>query len=411
MKVLAIIAEYNPMHNGHIYQINEAKKAINPDFCIAIMSGNFTQRGEPALLSKWERASIAVSCGLDLILELPAAFACNNSEYFAKGSVEILNRLGVITHLVFGSESGNLDELQALSTLLVNEDSQISAKIKEFSKNGISHFEARKNALQEIVGEKYANLMLNSNDILAIEYLRQLKLTNSSITPFTIKREGSSFNSSTVSSSNFLSATAIRTLLKSENKTRSIKDIENHVPASTFSAISTLSFEYLSQIDERYFTALGAMILNNESALPSIFSVTEGIENRICRYFSQSASLSELKDFLYSKRYAKSRINRILSHILLGLTKESMALFTKSDLYYARILAFNESARFLLREIKKNKAEDLPLITNLSKEASSPALQNNPLLMFDIKAGNIYSLLCGNRLYGGSDFVNSPKMR
>ena len=163
-------------------------------------------------------------------------------------------------------------------------------------------------------------------------------------------------NSSTVSSSNFLSATAIRALLKSENKTRSIKDIKNHVPASTFSAISTLSFEYLSQIDERYFTALGAIILNNESALPSIFSVTEGIENRICRYFSQSASLSELKESLYSKRYAKSRINRILSHILLGLTKENMAQLTENDFYYARILAFNESARFLLREIKKKKS-------------------------------------------------------
>ncbi|MGP1569945.1 MAG: nucleotidyltransferase [Eubacteriales bacterium] len=410
MKVLAIIAEYNPMHNGHIYQITQAKKLINPDYCIAIISGNFTQRGELSILSKWDKASIAVTCGIDLVIELPTLFACNNSEYFAKGSIEILNRLGVVTHLAFGSESGNLNMLSEIADLLTTRELEISAKIKKFSKSGISHFEARKSAIEHFAGREYANLMLNSNDILALEYLKHLKSTKSHIKPLAIKREGSEFNSFKITAETFISATCIRNFLSQPENFNTLKKIEGFVPKATLNALKSVSFEQLQKMDERYFTALGAIILNSNSNLVDIFSITEGLENRIYRYFLESTSLQELREKLFSKRYAKSRINRILSHILLNITKKDVAYIDEQSPYYARILAFNAQKSGLLKEVKKTKTDDLPIITNLSKDINSPVLKNNPILKFDIKASNIYALLCANSLYYSSDLVNSPRI-
>lgn len=410
MNVLAIIAEYNPMHNGHIYQIEQVKKLVNPDYCIAIISGYFTQRGDLSILSKWDKASIATACGVDLVIELPTVFACNNSEYFAKGAIEILNRLGVVTHLAFGSESGNIYNLLALADSMMIHFDQISAKIKDLSKNGISHFEARRNALEQLFGSDTANLMLNSNDILAIEYLKQLRLANSDIIPIAVKRKGSAFNFAEMSQDSFLSATAIRTFLSKADALTSLDSIAPFVPIQTLNAIKLISHEQLYKIDERYFTALGAILLNSHSDLAEIFSITEGLQNRIYRHFKESLTLQELKEKLYSKRYAKSRINRTLSQILLNITKKDIKEVIDQNLYYARILAFNASSSNLIKEIKKNKAVDLPLITNLSKEINSPALKYNTLLNFDIKAGNLYALLNGQSLHTGSDFVNSPRV-
>ncbi len=408
MKVLAIIAEYNPMHNGHIYQISEAKKLISPDYCIAIMSGNFTQRGELSLLSKWEKAAIAVKCGLDLVIELPTVFACNNAEYFAKGAVEILNRLKTVTHLAFGSECGDIKTLSETSEFLITYDDNISHKIKELSKSGISYFEAQKKAVAALSNSNRFAIFSNSNDILAIEYIKKMKLTDSTIMPVAIKRCGGAFNSINTKQNAFLSATAIRNFLSQKENFNSYENIENFVPIETLKALKSGSYKEFQKRDELYFAMLGANILNENTDLAQIFSITEGLENRILRCFKESASLSSLKQKLYSKRYAKSRINRSLSHILLGITKKDISDMLNLRPYYARILAFNAAKTELLKTVKKNKADDLPLITNLNKEINQPALKNNPLLNFDIKASNIFALLTLQSFYDCSDLTHSP---
>lgn len=406
MKVIAIIAEYNPLHNGHIYQLERAKDELNPDYSIAIMSGNFTQRGEMSILSKWERAQIAVRAGLDLVIELPAIFACNNSEYFAKGAIEILNRLGIVTHLVFGSESGDTEELLKLSGFLIENEALFFTKIKEFSKLGFSHFESRQKSVEAMLGESYAKLLLNSNNILALEYLRQLKLTQSSIIPYTIKRNESNFNEAFNSLANFASASAIRNFVKESGDLNKLKKF---MPGYSLLALELLQKNTdFAMPDKLYFSALGAKLLDNSKDFSSFFAITEGLENRIISAFRKSKTIDELCQNASCKRYAKSRINRALSHVLLGITKDIVKGSIEKQEYYTRVLAFNSKKSSLLREIKKRKAEDFPLISNLNKELSSPALVSNRMLALDMNASDFYAMLHSKSIYENSDLVKSP---
>lgn len=410
MKVLAIIAEYYPLHNGHLYQFESAKAEIKPDFSIAIISGNFTQRGEPALLSKWQRADLALRAGFDLVLELPAVFACNSSEYFAKGAIEILGRLGVVSHLSFGSESGKVAVLAEISKILVDKDLEISTALRANAKSGISFFEARRNAIQTQIGEHSKNILQNSNNILAIEYLKQLYLQGSSIIPHTVKRKGGGYNSEfRLEHTEFLSASAIREVLSKQDKETAHKILSDFVPEYTLDALSNLNTETFEEVRKNYFTCLASIVLNRENELSEIFAITEGLENRIIAAIRKTKNLQDLKEALYSKRYAKSRIQRALTQSILGITKKDMKeILQRNDVYYARILGFRKESGELLKKIKKNKAEELSLISNLSKEINSPALKNNPILKFDIKSGNFYSLLNSKSMYESSDLVKNP---
>ncbi|HML38127.1 MAG TPA: nucleotidyltransferase family protein, partial [Bacillota bacterium] len=213
MKVLGIIAEYNPFHNGHRYHLEESVKLTSPDFTVCVMSGDFTQRGEPAMADKWIRAAATVENGVDLVLELPFAFACNNAEFFAAGAVDILNRLGCVTHLSFGSEAGELSALSQAADYLAYEDDELKNTIREFADQGLSFPRARYEAVKMCRGEAYSDVLRSANNILAVEYLKQLRLMKSEIEPVTVKRYGTGYHDMG-SYENIASATAIRHQVK-----------------------------------------------------------------------------------------------------------------------------------------------------------------------------------------------------
>lgn len=410
MKVLGIIAEYNPFHNGHLYQLQKSIDMIEADFVVAIISGNFTQRGEVALVSKWTRSEMAVKCGIDLVIELPFVFACNNAEYFAKGAIEILNRLDCITHLSFGSECGDLTVLKKTADFLSYESDEFKKSLKNKLDTGLSYPKARSEAIKECLGEEIAALMINPNNILAIEYLKQLRLTKSNITPVTVKRYAVNHHDD-ILTGNIASASAIRKSLISNT----FKDttIKNFVPAIVLELLmkdmeKSSSYNSNFNLDELYYKIVVSKILTTQpSALKEIFSVGEGLENKLKGSIRLSNNLTELKNNLKSKRYTATRISRILTHISIGLTKSDFNSILKRQEYYAHILAFNQNGAKLLKQIKKNEKAVIPCITNINKESNS--LNDCQLLLsYDLLASDFYNLLLNKNIYNNSDQLHTP---
>ncbi|WP_312355136.1 nucleotidyltransferase [Aminipila sp.] len=413
MRVLGIIAEYNPFHNGHLYQLQKSIDKTEADFVVAIMSGNFTQRGEAAMVSKWIRAEMAVQCGIDLVIELPFVFACNNAEYFAKGAIEILNRLGCITHLSFGSESGDLTELKHVSHFLSHESGEFKQEIKSHSDMGLSYPKARAEAVKKCLGENYSELMDSPNNILAIEYLKQLILTKSDIIPITVKRHGAHYHDHRLEGE-IASASAIRKALHSNGF--DINGIKSFLPEEAAEVLhNAISYSQSGNVkfnlDELYYKIVTSKILTTASCdLKEIFSVSEGLENKLSKSIRLAHSLTELKELLKSKRYTATRINRLLTHISMGLTKTDFKDILDKEEYYARILAFNQKGAVLLKSIKKEKRAALPCVTNINKE--SDCLQGCQLLLsYDLRAADFYNLLTDKNLYRFSDQLQKPYIK
>ena len=384
--VLGIVAEYNPFHNGHLYQLEKCKEQSSADYTVAVISGNFTQRGEVAILDKWNRAKMAILAGVDLVVELPFYFACNSAEYFAKGSIDILNALGNVTHLGFGSESGDVDALVDVANKLAVESDELKKAIKEKLDSGMSFPKARSEAL---CGE--AKLILQSpNNILAIEYIKNLLLTNSSIKPVTVKRYQKGYHEDGVLN-DISSATYIRQVLK-EKDIDSLKGVPNTTKEILKENIDNLTFND----DENLFNLLKYKILSSEPReLSYIFSVGEGIENKVIKEIRTCNSLEELIDKVKSKRYTRTRVQRIFAHMLVGLKKDA-------DIpQYIRVLGFNKKGSELLKEIKKKKLSTLPVVTNINKV-------QNINFDLDIRANDIYNLISKNDTYKYSDFIKQP---
>lgn len=415
MGVLGIIAEYNPFHNGHLYQLEESRKALNPDCTVAVMSGNFTQRGEPAMFSKWLRAEAAVKCGIDLVIELPFVFACNNAEYFAYGAVDILERLGCITHISFGSESGNIGQLEETAFFLSHESEEFKKHIRHFSDTGMSYPKARQEALAACLGREFSDLLSSPNNILAVEYLKQLKLRGSNIIPFTVKRFGAEYHDSSfphvIENQAISSASAIRKAFYSQT--------ENEVDDDTLTAFlpepvgdifhhNRQNIRPASAVDSDLYKILSSMILSTDiSRLKEIFSVNEGLENKLKNAVRISDSLDELKLNLISKRYTATRINRILMHLLTGLRKSSFTRIIEGRQNYARLLAFNQKGAALIKKIKNSDSVDLPVITNINKESDS-LLDCQLLLSYDTLASDLYNLIMEKNIYDCSDSRQKP---
>lgn len=411
MKVLGIIAEYNPFHNGHLYQLQKSIDMTEADFVVAIISGDFTQRGEAAVASKWTRAEMAVKCGIDLVIELPFVFACNNSEYFAKGAVEILNRLGCITHLSFGSESGDLSLLKNAALFLSQETHEFKLSLKNNLSTGCSYPRARSEATKECLGEKYSELLFNPNNILAIEYLKQLYLTDSNIIPITVKRYAASYYDNKLTG-NIASASAIRKALDSEDFDRSTTDvIKDFVPNAVWNLLIKNRGNISSfNPDELYFKMVTSKILTTScDDLKEFFSVGEGLENKLKESIRIADSLAQLEYALKSKRYTATRISRLLTHILIGLTKNDFNHILQNEEYYAHILGFNKKGAKLLKIIKNEKKVMLPLVTNINKESESLS-DCQLLLSYDLLASDFYNLLQNKNLYNNSDRLHKPYM-
>ncbi len=386
VNVLGIVAEYNPMHNGHAFQLEECKKQSNAEFTIAVMSGNFTQRGEPALLDKWIRAEMAVLAGVDLIIELPFYFACNSAEYFAKGAINILEDLGIVTHIGFGSESGDLKRIKEVSEKLIYEEKAIIENIKKYLSKGMNFPRARELAL-----DGYGDILKHPNNILAIEYIKELKKLNSQIKPVTIKRHKAEYHQKEFTDDIIGSGTAIREILREE-----VEKFNIPVPENLKKILYRHKYEFLFADDENYFKILKYEILkSNNKDLEKIFSIGEGLENKIKKEIRKSSNLNEFLDNIKSKRYTRTRLQRICTHIIMGFEKDV------SQDKYIRVLAFNNKGAALLKKIKKEGSQKRIIITNINKAEGVD-------YTMDTKATDIYNLIAQRDIYNNSDFVRGP---
>ncbi len=344
MKVAGIIAEYNPFHNGHKFHIEETKKQLSATHTVAVMSGNFVMRGEPALKDKKTRAEAAVSGGCDLVIELPVCYSLSSAEYFSYGGVYLLNALGVVDYLSFGSESGELKELYNVAEKLRNPGTV--ELLKAEMKSGIPVFKALSNLFPE-----YSDITDKPNNILGINYIKAIMKLESNIKPFTLKRKGADYNSDEVFGE-IASATAIR------NRVYENKDISLFLPRESAEIIGN------DFIKEENFDSLVtyALRMANKEKLKKYADVGEGLENLISKAAFENYGIKNIADGIKSKRYAYTRIKRIIYNILLDIPKEAR----EKNPEYIKVLAFNEKGREILRKAKDNAS--LPIITNLTKK-------------------------------------------
>lgn len=403
MKVLGIIAEYNPFHNGHLFHLEQSKLKIGAEYTVAVMSGNFTQRGEPAMANKWIRAQMAVENGVDLVLEIPFVYACNNAEYFAEGAVKVLDGLGCVTHLSFGSESGNLDDLKKICDLIVEESEDFKLHLKDLLSLGVSYPKARQGALEKCMKISNLEIISKSNNILGIEYLKQLAILKSKIIPFTVERKGASY-SDTCIAQELSSAMAIR---KELNDSGNLLKIANQVPEKTFQILSTMEPCVEAKWNDFYQMICYRILSSSPEELSKIFSVTEGLENRLKSQIDKCSQINDFIENIKTKRYTVTRIQRVIIHSLLGLSKDAFNDIEKNGQPYGRVLGFNKKGAELLSYMKKNNLNSIPILTNINKEIAKTE-EIEKILKYDILATDIYTLGSYKRNKFHLDYVKQP---
>lgn len=402
--VLAIIAEYNPLHNGHIYHIKKAKEQAKADFVIAVISGNFTQRGNCSILNKWEKAKMTLEAGVDMVIELPTIYSISSAENFASGAIKIIKKLNIVTHISFGIENENIIDLQKIADLLMEEPIKYKSILKHELKKGYSFPKARQNAIiQYFDDKKYEDILNGSNNILAIEYLKAMKQEKANFIPVGIKREKVSYNSKNVIN-NYASSTAIRELLIKNN----MKEVKRVVPKATYELLNKNIKNGTYNLDLINYTKmiiyrLRTMSLDEIAELPD---VNEGLENIIKKSANETNNLEELINKLKSKRYTQTKIQRILIYALLGITKKDMEM-SKKIIPYIRVLGINKNGKQLLKLINNNSIKNNTLIiTSVKKfETQNKNLKLKRLLELDKKSTNIYTIPYINNSNAESDYT------
>lgn len=378
MNILGIVAEYNPFHNGHLYHLKNAIEKTNANYTICVMSGNFIQRGEPALVNKFTRADMAIKNGIDLVIELPVYYSLSTAEKFAYAGVKILNECGV-HYLAFGAENNNINTLTSISELLTNETPEYKNELKKQLNLGLSYPDARSKTISKILNIS-SNILAQPNNILAIEYLKAISKINPLITPIPIERVDSGYHD-TNSATNILSATGIREKLKNN------QDIDLFVPENTLTLVNDTVF--LENFNELILFSLRSLSIEQIKDLPD---VTEGLENRIYSSLLTSPNITTLIDKIKTKRYPLTKIKRILLSSLLSLSKERLKNFDNSGgPQYIRILGISERGKELLPTISKSST--LPVITSLTKFLNQSTELQKEMLDKDILATNIYTLM------------------
>jgi predicted nucleotidyltransferase len=384
-KILAIISEYNPFHNGHLYHLQKSKKMIDPDYSICIMSGNFCQRGDTSIMDKWSKTDAALKCGFDLVVELPVVYSISSAENFAEGALKILEAFDDVT-LSFGSECGNLEILNNIANVLYNEPKEYQTILAHELSKGLSYPKARENALLLYLNNvrKYANVLSNPNNILGIEYLKAIKKLKSKVVPFTIKRIDEGYNSLKVKD-RLASATAIRNLVKNN------ENVKKLMPTPSFNILleninNGKILNDISVFEKEIIYTLRKMSL---SEIAELQDVTEGLENAIKQAANTCNNLEDLINSIKSKRYTRSRIQRILLYALLNITKKDIKNSYRTK-PYVRILGASKRGKYLLSRLNNPK---YPVITSVKKFMDN---NNNKILKSmiekDILASNIYTL-------------------
>ena len=418
MRISSIISEYNPFHEGHKYHMEKTKKITNSDYTIVIMSGNFTQRGTPAIIDKYARTKQALLNGADLVLELPVCFATASAEGFAYGAVSILDKLGVVDNLVFGSECGDIEILKTIADFLTKESPEYKEQLQNYLKQGLSYPKARANVLEVFFPKLDKKLLSSSNNILAIEYCRALKHFNSSIVPMTITRKDNLYNDEELAENGKLSsATAIRNaLLDSSNL---FDTVLAHMPENSLNVLKD-NWEIAAPVCSNDFSLLlkYKLLLETRETLVQYLDVTSDLADRIYNNLNLYRDFDSFCELLKTKEMTHTRISRSLLHILLDIKKDEYKLYKTSNInngaspninngygQYARILGFRKEAAPLLREIKNNSS--VPLISKLSdsvRDLDDVALS---MLQKDIQVSHIYESVVADKFH--QEFKNEFK--
>lgn len=358
---VGIICEYNPFHNGHLYHLEKVKELAKDEEIILVLGGNFLQRGNVSVMDKYEKTSIALHYGIDLVVELPFIYATQSADVFAEGAIKILNALKC-DKVVFGTESNDVEKLTSLAKIQLY-DNKYGEKVKTLLDEGYNFPTAMSLALQSFEGDK----VNTPNDLLALSYIKEIIRNNYNITPISIKRTNNYHDKSTTGE--ISSAASIREKIKRN------ENIDTYVPS-----VVSYNIDY-KNYDDNYFKLLKYKILTEKESIKKYQTVNEGIENKIVSSIRNCYSLDDLVDKIKSKRYTYNRISRMLTHILTSFTKEDAK---DRSLSYIRILGFDEKGKKYLNKLKKGT--DIPFITNVNKK-------NIKFLETELKTDSIYYLI------------------
>lgn len=421
MNIIGIIAEYNPFHRGHAYQIETLKKICHADFVIVAMSGDFVQRGAPALIDKYSRAEMALHCGADVVLELPTLFATASAETFARGGVSLLNSTGIVTHLGFGAETDNIRLLSELASLLCLQPQPYREALQNELKMGRSYPAARARALETYMSSHSSAILANAdsqlncsdnnlhkilaspNNILALEYLKALNTTDSNLIPIAILRQGRSYHDTTIAE-DFCSASAIRTYLKKDpywNNIRNDSNSDNHLPSSCYSSdlLKTTmpldSYQILKEyshpflFEDDFSTLLHYELISNDAdRLAAWADSSPSLSRRLLKEREYFTNWSEFCQQMKTKNITYTRLSRLFLHMLLNIRQTDYQEFPMPS--YLRILGFRKTAGPLLSALKSHSR--LPIITHPKKAQTLLSKQEQRLWGIDLRAADLYRL-------------------
>ncbi len=413
MKAVGLVTEYNPFHNGHLYHLNKAMELTGADISVAVMSGDFVQRGEPAVLDKYTRTSMALNSGVNLVVELPVNYAVSSAESFAAGALKVLDYVKADS-IAFGSESGDIERLSKLAHILCDNEDTLYKEISKYTANGISYAAARQKVVEKLTDKDTAAMLTSSNNILAVEYLKAIIKNNYAIKPYTIQRQGDSYNDTDIRSE-YASATALRENLKADN-------ISEYIPVKAGLILSSnTNYIYPDDITEVLFTRLLDILfasnydknvfIENVMQYPDVSKeiagrlyksamdmITRTVPQRSENKDNWAFSFGSLCEHIKTKEVPLSRIKRALVRITLGLDKKHMEKYANEP--YIRVLGFDKKGQEYLSYIRKTV--EVPLITKTA--------DYKEMLLDDIHAANIYNMMVAGK-YGVKelgDFVRGP---
>ncbi len=413
MKAVGLVTEYNPFHNGHLYHLNKAMELTGVDISVAVMSGDFVQRGEPAVLDKYTRTSMALNSGVNLVVELPVNYAVSSAESFAAGALKVLDYIKADS-IAFGSESGDIERLSKLAHILCDNEDTLYKEISKYTANGISYAAARQKVVEKLTDKDTAALLTSSNNILAVEYLKAIIKNNYAIKPYTVQRQGDSYNDTDIRSE-YASATALRENLKADN-------ISEYIPVKAGLILSSnTNYIYPDDITEALFTRLLDILfasnydknvfIENVMQYPDVSKeiagrlyksamdmITRTVPQRSESKDNWAFSFGSLCEHIKTKEVPLSRIKRALVRITLGLDKKHMEKYSNAP--YIRVLGFDKKGQEYLSYIRKTV--EVPLITKTA--------DYKEMLLDDIHAANIYNMIVVGK-YGVKelgDFVRGP---
>ena len=394
MRTVGLVTEYNPFHNGHLHHLRQSLRMTGADASVAVMSGHFLQRGEPALVDKWVRTEMALAAGVDLVFELPFAFACNSAPHFAMGAVQSLNALGVLDSLCFGSEAGDLAQLDKVASVLVERQDELARLTAARLRDGISYPVARSSVVAGFLPETPPDILASPNNILGIEYLKALRSSGSRLVPYTIKRLGAGYHDTDMTSQ-VASATGIRQMIAAG------KGVDSWLPKACRKTLNE-ALQAGRHLDAgRLFIALQSHLLQESEVLRDVYLVDDGIDRRISLAALQAGSFADLVAEVKSRQWTQTRIQRILMYLLLQVKATEMQAFLQVGPLYLRLLGSSERGRKILARARRRKS--LPIIADPARATNTlrkfyrhrSTFQQlaEEMLRLDLRATRIYALL------------------